>query len=207
MRSTWFVFGWVVLALPMAGCAGPMENHQAPALTNAIVFVIRHAEKPDDGDGLTAAGELRANRYTNFFNQIAINGKTMRIDHVFAAADSRESHRPRLTVEPTARMLGLAVDTRFKNKAFQKLADEVRSGADGKAILVAWHHGEIPSLLQALGAQPAQLLPKGKWPDAVFDWVIILRYDEDGKVDAQRFSMDFMPTAPGKPASATPDAK
>jgi len=48
--------------------------------------------------------------------------------------------------------------------------------------LIAWHHGEIPNLVQALGADPGKLFPEGKWPASVFGWVIELRFDHNGQV-------------------------
>jgi hypothetical protein len=35
-------------------------------------------------------------------------------------------------------------------------------------------------LLSALGATPETFLPNGKWPGAVFDWIIVLSFDQNG---------------------------
>jgi hypothetical protein len=60
------------------------------------------------------------------------------------------------------------------------LAAELRTNYQGKVILVCWHHGQIPAVLRALGADPATLLPNGKWPRDVYDWVIMTSFDENG---------------------------
>jgi hypothetical protein len=39
-----------------------------------------------------------------------------------------------------------------------------------------------PKLRRALGAKPESLLPHGKWPDRVYDWVILLSFDLDGRL-------------------------
>ena len=90
--------------------------------------------------------------------------------------------------------LGLAIDSWFAAKDFQKLADEIKSKPHGKAILIAWHHGDIPQLLGALGSDPNQVIPKAKWPEDVFGWVIQLRYDAGGRlVEAKRINEHLMP--------------
>jgi hypothetical protein len=45
-----------------------------PNLTrqNAVILIIRHAEKPDSGDGLSADGEERAKAYVNYFRRFAV---------------------------------------------------------------------------------------------------------------------------------------
>ena len=133
--------------------------------------------KPDKGDGLAPAGKARAKAYVNYFKNYTVDGQPLKLDHLFAAADSKQSHRARLTLEPTSKKLGLAIDCQFEDLQFQKLADEIRTKMHGKNILICWHHGEIPQLVQALGADSDQLFQKGKWPDAVYNWVIELRYD------------------------------
>jgi len=63
-------------------------------------------------------------------------------------------------------------------------------------ILICWRHGNIPALLRALGAKPGDLLPRGKWPNSVYDWVILLSYDHDGRLipaSARRINEHLMP--------------
>jgi hypothetical protein len=185
--------GFLALAIPMAIFA-KSYGAKSDALKNAVILVIRHAEKPDSGSGLSAEGEMRAKAYVNYFKNFRIAGRSLKLDYIFAAADSKESHRPRLTIEPTSQALGLAIDSRFEDKNFQELADEIRSEPHGKTILISWHHEEIPSLLRALGADPNQIIPKDKWPSDVFGWLIELRYDSDGRlVETKRINEKLMP--------------
>lgn len=165
-------YGLLLLAIPAAAFAEPQNDGNTNALKDAVILVIRHAEQPDDGDGLSAAGEARAKAYVNYFKNFTIDGQPLKLDYLFAAADSRNSSRPRLTIEPTANALGLTVDTQFKNHQFLELADEIQSRPHGRNILICWHHGEIPHLLSALGANPESLLPNGKWPSDVYSWLI-----------------------------------
>lgn len=151
-----------------------------PALKDATVLIIRHAEKPENGSGLTPAGEERAKAYVNYFKNLTLDGQPVKLDSIFAAADSKKSQRPRLTIEPTSRALGLPINSQFGDKDFKELAKELAAKPHGKAILIAWHHGEIPALLTSLGAAPNDILPKGKWSEDVFGWMIELRYDSDG---------------------------
>jgi hypothetical protein len=197
--------GLLALAIPAAAFAKTSPDEKCSALSNAVILVIRHAEKPDDGDGLSAEGEARARAYVNYFKNFMIAGQPLQLDYLFAAADSKGSRRPRLTIEPASKTLGLPIDSRFKNKDFQELVDEIRSKPHGKAILIAWHHGEIPALLDALGADSNQVLPNAKWPEDVFGWVIQLRYDQNGQlIEARRINENLLPDDSGKHALAAP---
>jgi hypothetical protein len=155
---------------------------QEAGLKDAVVLVIRHAEKLESGQDLSPAGYQHAEAYVKYFGDFQVDGKPLKLDSLFASADSQNSHRPRLTLEPLSRALHLSLDTRFKDKRPELLADELKSKPHGKAILICWHHGKIPELLRALGADPGALLPGGRWPEAEFGWVIELRYDSEGKL-------------------------
>ena len=49
-------------------------------------------------------------------------------------------------------------------------------------------------MLRALGADPKQVIPNGKWPEDVFGWLIQLRYDSDGHlIDAKRINEHLLP--------------
>ncbi|HTR44038.1 MAG TPA: flagellar basal body-associated protein FliL [Pseudomonadales bacterium] len=172
----------------------PVLAADSPGLKDTTVLIIRHAEKPETGYDLTPVGYQRANAYVHYFKNFTIDGKPVTLDHLFAAADSKGSHRPRLTLEPLSKATGLAIDQEFQAKQYQELADALRAKPHGAHILICWHHGDIPQLLQALGAKPEKLLPGGKWPDNVFGWVIQLHYDDKGQlVEAKCINENLMP--------------
>jgi len=149
---------------------------------NAVILIIRHAEDPGNGHGLSPRGEERAEAYKNYFQNFMIDSNRREPNDVLVAADSKQSHRPRLTVEPFAKAAKLPINSSFGNKQPADLAAELRANHQGKVILVCWHHGQIPALLRALGAAPETLLPNGKWPKTVYDWVIMASFDENGRL-------------------------
>jgi len=191
----------VVLSVALAATAVFAESQgkksradNSPALKNAVILIIRHAEKPESGYVLSPQGQERAQAYVKYFQNYTIDSKLLHIDYLFSSADSKKSHRPRLTIEPLSKVLGIRIDTRFKNKEFSELAQEIQSRSHGKHILICWHHGRIPSLLSALGVDPNQLLPQGKWPADVFCWVIQLRYNKNGQLfDSRCINENLMP--------------
>lgn len=65
----------------------------------------------------------------------------------------------------------------------------------GRHYLISWHHGAIPQLVTALGAAISTLFPKkNQWPNDVYDGVIQLRYDSEGRLlEAKRIGENLMP--------------
>ena len=147
---------------------------------DAVVLIIRHAEDASSGDGISPLGQERAEAYKNYFLNFTVDSKQREPAVIFAAKDSKRSHRPRLTMEPFAKAANLKIDTRFGNTQSADLAADLRANQQGKVILICWRHPYIPALLSALGANPETFLPNGKWPGAVFDWIILLSYDQNG---------------------------
>jgi broad specificity phosphatase PhoE len=173
----WRVFAAILFAFSLTLIADAQEGPK-----NAVVLLIRHAENPTNGHGLSPRGEERAKAYKDYFQNFTVDGKRREPNVIFVATDSKHSHRPRLTVQPFAKAANLPIDNRFGNNQPSDLAAELRANQQGKVILVCWHHGQIPDLLRALGAAPETLLPNGKWPRDVYDWVIMLSFDENGRV-------------------------
>jgi len=147
---------------------------------DAVVLIIRHAEDADSGEGISPLGEKRAEAYKDYFLKFTVDSKQREPQVIFAAKDSKKSHRPRLTMEPFARAANLKIDTRFGNVQSADLAADLRANQQGKVILICWRHQYIPALLGALGAIPKTFLPNGKWPGSVYNWVIQLSFDQDG---------------------------
>lgn len=178
-------FGWAALVLGLSACVSSPRAEVAAGdnpLSDATVLIIRHAEKPAFGSGLSEEGQARAEAYVRYFQDYEVGGQPLHLDYLVAADDSEHSQRSRLTVEPLARALGLKPDLRFQSKRPEDLAWELRSRKHGQGILICWHHREIPGLLEALGVEPKRLLPHGEWPAQQFGWVLQLRYDHQGRL-------------------------
>jgi hypothetical protein len=163
---------------------------------NSVVLIIRHAEDGASDRGLTPSGQQRAETYKDYFLNFTVDSKRMEPNVIFAAKDSKQSHRPRLTVEPFAKAANLKIDTRFSNDQSTDLAADLRANQQGKVILICWRHPYVPALLRALGAKPEDFLPKGKWPGSVFDWLILLSFDDGGRLipsSTRRINEHLMP--------------
>ena len=157
----------------------------------STVLLVRHAEKPAQGTGLTPEGERRAEAYVDFFTHYRLAGQPLRVDALFAARDSENSMRSRLTFTPLSHALKLPLDTAYEGKNFAALATRLRGGEyRGKTVLVCWKHGEILALAEAVGASPARLPASArwpaKWPDGEFRWVLQIVRDESGAMDPAR---------------------
>src|SRR5258707_11260036 len=94
---------------------------------NSVVLIIRHAEDPANGHGLSPRGKERAEAYENYFQNFTVDGKRREPEAVLVAADSKQSRRPRLTVEPFAKGAKLPIDNPFANKQPGGLAHELRA--------------------------------------------------------------------------------
>jgi hypothetical protein len=200
-----FISGLVPGALLLWGWLAPVAlagGEPCEALTNATIVIIRHAEKPESGPELAPAGTRRAAAYAGYFQHLELEGHPFRPDHLFCTADTTGSHRPRLTLEPLSRALKLPLDNRFASKNVADLAREIRSRVHGQNLLICWHHGEIPALLESLGVKPDLVLPNAKWPDQVFGWMIELRYDAAGRLqEARCLPENLMPEDQDTPAT------
>lgn len=153
---------------------------------NTNILMVRHAEKPDSGPDLAVAGQERAQAYVVYFQNYSLNSSTLKLNYLFASADSPNSQRPRLTIEPLAAAIGLAIDASYADGAYCDLGKEILGNAsyDQQNILICWHHEEILALANAL-VPPGQKLPSnwpGKWPGHVFGWVLQICYDDNGVI-------------------------
>ena len=175
----------------------PASAAAAPTATGgatypARIVILRHGEKPDgdtpgqDPAGLTPQGEARAQALATVLPQ-----DYPHIDYIFAAANSKNSHRPVDTITPTAEKLGLPVNTTFADKDWAQVAQTLEHDPKyaGKTVVIDWHHGEIPALTQALGATP----PETKWPGSQFDRMWEVDFNQAGKATVQDLPEKALP--------------
>ena len=173
-------------------------------MAQQTLLLIRHAEKPEDGqpggvamDGtadrrsLTPRGWQRAGCWTELFApSLGGNAVLPRPQAIFAsvpasahdfAADGAgsKSRRPLETVSMLAEKLNVEVDLRF-SKGQEAALGGVLSGIQG-ATLVCWQHEDIGAIASALSPRPIEL--PGKWPSDRFN--VILRFVRNGGAKAQ----------------------
>ncbi len=148
----------------------------------ARVLIIRHGEKPDQGDGLSPKGFARANALPAFFASNPIATQYGPPAGIFAAAPKATdgSVRSIQTIMPTAQAFHVNLDTRFTKDDVQQVAYQVLNNPafQGRMVIICWTHETIPALAAALGVLP---MPP-PWKDEVFDRVWQLDYQPTGRI-------------------------
>jgi hypothetical protein len=158
---------WSLAAIIVLAFALTFTAHSEDGPKDAVVLIIRHAERPDDRPSLAPRGDQRAQAYARYFREFTVESKPLRRDAIFAKADSAESQCPRLTVRPIAKAIGLAVNTRHGNKQIAELAGELRATQQGKRVLICWHHGKIPDPSGRSEQSPRLSCPTARGPAMV----------------------------------------
>jgi len=152
------------------------------------ILIIRHGEKPADARiDLSPTGFKRAALLPDLFVPARANLPTPQT--LIATHQSAHSNRPVETVMPLSAALNLPIDDSVMNEDYAALAASLLSGKyAGKVVLIAWHHGKIPALAKALGANP----PATPWPEQQFDRIWRIDYG-GGKAKLQDLPQKLMP--------------
>ncbi len=179
-----------MLGLAMVGSS--VVSAELP-VTETIVLV-RHGEKPADGLGqLNCQGLNRA-----LALPVVIEKLFGKPDAVFAPdpADAKKDYgrpynyvRPLATIEPTAIVFGLPVDTSIGVSNLDALRRRLESADYRSAVVVvAWEHHEIAKLTRLLvsdhGGDPASV---PDWPDQDFDSIYVVRLTQTSAGTAVAF--------------------
>jgi hypothetical protein len=172
---------WVLLLWPMLVSAHHADK-DSRGMRDVTVLIIRHAEKPDQGNGLSPRGEQRAAAYASYFDPLQLDGSALMPQRLIATSDSKASMRPRLTLTPLAARLQLPIEQPWADDQVDDLAKELRKKNEAPVVLIAWHHGHIVKLIEALGGDAKQLLGRKTWPGDVYNWVVVLHFDDQGRL-------------------------
>ncbi|MER5731493.1 hypothetical protein ABT084_24700 [Streptomyces sp. NPDC002138] len=178
-----------IASLALVGCAAderpvaPAPGPQPPP-KDALIMVIRHAEKPyagdtgeddegnDDAGSLALRGRRRAEALPTLFPPTP--GALLPRPTVIFAGGAAGAARSRQTVAPLADVLRTPVRA---DLAVGREADLARAAlAAPMPVLVCWEHTGIPRLVSALGADRLVGVPAG-WPDR-YDLVWLFRRRE-----------------------------
>src|SRR4051794_40995202 len=104
-----------VRAVSWLGAAARARTIDARAIPPAEILIMRHAEEDLDRPSvhLNARGYQRAGAISNLFP-----ARFQTPAFLFAAKDSRQSHRCTETLEPLARRLNRGLDVRFGDQDY-----------------------------------------------------------------------------------------
>ena len=147
---------------------------------DTTIVIIRHAEKSDTG--LSDLGKQRAALLPDYFQE------KLKIEDpdggIYACATKHE--RPVLSITPTAIRYGRQVISGIDGKKLKKeepedLVKVIKNNPDKNYYIVAWTHGEITTLLTALGVPGA--IPQ--WPDECYNMVCTVTRPRDFTLPAK----------------------
>ena len=181
----WHGLWWSLLVLPALASAHHADK-DVRGLHDVTVLIVRHAEKADPGNGLSSSGEQRAADYANYFDPLRLDGETLQPQRLIATSDSKASERPRLTLTPLSARLSLPIEQPFADDQVDPLVKSLRKQNQASVVLIAWHHGHIGKLIDAFGGDAKNLLGSKSWPENVYDWLVVLRFDDHGKLIESR---------------------
>jgi hypothetical protein len=172
-----------------------IENQLPPA----VIYIIRHGEKPPDppsgdaaatatgppfgvdADGnqnehsLTPRGWQRSGALAVLFDPAlgASEAGLQRPGSLFSPSYGQPSktaeHRTFQTIEALAGRLGIAIKSPFQEGQESDLATSVLANTSGVA-LICWEHHHIPAIADALPLTSGITIP-ASWPDDRFDLI------------------------------------
>jgi hypothetical protein len=166
----WALLGLIVLGLAAVAQAQPAQ-----------VLIIRHAERPRERSAanLSLKGQERAMALVPFFCQtpeLVYQGLPTAL---FATKiiPGDLSQFALETLGPLSQRLRVLTDAHFAKWEYGPLAQEVLTNPryEKKTVLICWDYEFIPRLTAALGVRPEP----PRWPEAVFDRVLIITYRGD----------------------------
>lgn len=182
----------------LVGFALLLVGGAAGRASPAQVILLSHAEKPPAGPELNEAGRKRAEALAGLFvtdPRVRSHGTPAAI-FAMLPADRGGSVRAIQTMEPTAAVLHLRIDTRFTRDEVRTLAKAIRQDRDldGKTVVVCWEHKMIPQIVSALGWPN----PPAQWLDGVYDRLWVLDFEGELPVAFHDLPQRLLPGDTGK---------
>jgi hypothetical protein len=138
------------------------------------VVIIRHGEKPDNGNNLDCQGLNRAMALPKvLFTKYGIANEIY-IPRV-NAGDKTRSARMFQTITPYAVKYNLDINSSYDTEDYKHIAKDVFQQKG--TVILCWEHNAIAHLAKALGVQENIR----EWPAGDFDSIWIITY-KNGKV-------------------------
>ena len=155
--------------LVLTGCCFATLGACQKKSTGLKVVIIRHGEKPKDGDNLNCQGFNRSLALPKVLFGKFGTASTILVPTVKAGIQTKQS-RMFQTISPYAVKYAININSSYDDNDVKDVAADVKSRT-GVVILV-WEHNNIPKLAKALGVQNVT-----GWPNSDFDSIWVVTYD------------------------------
>ena len=157
-------------------------------MTDTRILLMRHSEKTGDpmDPHLSLDGYARAEKLTDYIP--ATFGQPQ---FLVASSISKGSIRSIETMKPLSEKIGVPIDATAADRDYGALASRLLSEPHyaGTLIVICWHHANIPSLAQALGAKSGSY--PDPWDPQVFNLILELTYVDDTEPDVKTLVEPF----------------
>ncbi|HEY7310182.1 MAG TPA: hypothetical protein VH643_12540 [Gemmataceae bacterium] len=158
----------------------------------AQVIIIRHAEKPDEGNHLSLKGRERAAALVPYFQgrPEVLKYKTPVAIYAQGAKNEDSSHRPVETVKGLTRALKLEIIDKYTHDEYPKMVAEILATKeyDGRMVLICWEHKVIPDMAKEFGVKNAP----GKWHGDIYDRTWVITFPPEGKPSFENLPQKLM---------------
>ncbi len=148
----------------------------------AEVLLIRHAEKPTEGDEgmeLSEKGWLRAQALPKLFKQPEFKGLMDRKVILIAMAQKKRnsSIRPIQTLKYLSVSLNTQIETPYTRDDYGFLVNQLRGNPffKNKTVIICWEGTVLSSIARSLGVYPVPELRKRD-----FDRAWVLKFNDNG---------------------------
>ncbi|MDQ6609437.1 MAG: histidine phosphatase family protein [Bacteroidota bacterium] len=174
----------------LIGCVGIFycSNGQSSSSPSAAqkIIIIRHGEKPDEGDNLSCQGFNRALQLPAVLNKKFGVPAFIYVPSINTGKNTSTA-RMYQTVMPFAIKYNLPVNTKYDVDDAEGLAQSILK--KGGTTLVVWEHKAINNITKALGVEE-----KVKWENDDFDsiWIVTI---ENGRAKLTRDKEALSPAA------------
>ena len=142
----------------------------------AQVLIIRHAEKPEVGNGLSPKGFKRAKALVAYFksNPAVTQFGTPVALFAMKPKDETGSIRAIQTLTPLSTALSININADYFKNDLDELIAKIASTPqyNGKTVLICWEHKIIPVMAQHFGVEPKP----SEWLSTDFETVYVINF-------------------------------
>jgi hypothetical protein len=175
---------WSFSFLSLIMCSHCFGQQNATQLNKVVI--IRHAEKPENGDNLSCQGLNRSLQLPQLLKS-KFGVPTLIFVPAMNTGKNTSTARMYQTIVPFAVKFNLNINSKYGVDDTKDLAREIlkRTGT----VLVVWEHNHIDNIAKALGIQNVS-----KWPDNDFDSIWIIDF-ENGTATLKKDKEGIHPAA------------